>query len=87
MRFKKKTRKLERQLRVRQIDYEYRIWWYSHIRRCTRTLTTSVIDWRERWRTLNEHFCFLLKKSSFSNNLRKIEARRGRITRITKIQK
>jgi hypothetical protein len=59
MRIKKKTKKLERQLRVSQIDYQYRNWWYSLIRRCTRTLTTSVIDRRERWRTLNEHSCFL----------------------------
>lgn len=43
MRIKKKTKELERQLRVSQIDYQYRNWWYSLIRRCTQTLTTAGV--------------------------------------------
>lgn len=74
MRIKKKTKELERQLRVSQIDYQYRNWWYSLIRRCTQTLTTAGVRDGEPWMNI---FVSNLKNRFFSNNLRKIEARRG----------
>ncbi len=53
----------------------YRKMWENLVRHCTQTLTIALIEWHDRWRTLNEQH-FSLKRecfNDFNKNSRKRE--------------